>query len=187
MFPHLQHCLSPGFNGQPEPVSFINRTGAVIPKGTPVMVDVAGSATEATSEDPSSSEFNDQGVVTCTQAGINAGFPIVVALDDVADDTFGNFCVAGRVEVATLNDDTTVDNTTDVDVGDPISILVSSSAVAVQGYDDTNNHNRILGIAREEGGVSAADPASRVYSTAAHFRWVIWWGGLYGSGFGYGT
>lgn len=152
--------------------SFINRTGATMVRGQVAMMDLLDTQAEVEAgnfeEGNSLSVF--AGLTPCTQAAVENGFPVVVALESVGDNQTGRFCCAGKVEVAVLDDDV---STTDIDKGDPISILVSESAVAVQAFA---NGDRFLGIALED---AAADSANtdRLIDASSHLRWCLWCGG----------
>lgn len=114
-----------------------NRTGSAVTKGQLVMCDIARTQSETTSNIPGAAATDGSGATSCwgnatpvTQAGYEAGFPILVCLDDsVADNTPGRFLAWGQVTISTLADNA---STTDADRGDPVSILVSDSAVSAQ-------------------------------------------------------
>lgn len=94
------------------------------------MCDILRTQSETTTNVPGSSASCWANLTPVTQAGYEAGFPIVLCLDDsVADNVDGTFLIHGQGLGATLGD---ASSTTDADRGDPVSILVSESAVALQ-------------------------------------------------------
>lgn len=105
------------------------------------MCDIARTQSETTTNLPGSSASCWGNLTPVTQAGYEAGFPLVVCLDDsVADNTDGNFLAYGQVTVSTLADNA---STTDADRGDPVSILVSESATSVQA---AASGDRVVGL-----------------------------------------
>lgn len=150
---------------------FINRTGATILKGQVVALDLALSATETTSGLPGGEESAFANVVTCTQAFVDDGYPILVATGDILDNKRGQFVIEGVCEVAVLDDDV---STTDTDPGDQITLLVFESAVACQGAVVASH--RVLGIATEAGAAST-DGTDRQVDASSHRRTVLWNGG----------
>lgn len=150
-----------------EASEFTNRTGATLTTGQIAMLDLAGTQAETTSitVGAASSAFANVGPVT--QQGHDDGFPIVVALEDIADNATGRFCLQGIVDVSTLADDA---STTDVDQGDPVSCLVSESATSIQAAAVTAHRN--LGIALEDAAATSGPTLRR----------MLWWGGDPGKG-----
>lgn len=145
--------------------TFWNRTGSTITRGLVAMCDITATQGETTT-------FKVDGVETdvlanltgVTQAGCDAGQPIVVCIDDsVADNTLGRFLIFGRIEVSNLADGS---STTDTTKGGRVSILVSESATSVQGWATSATGGRTLGLALEASGASTA------------LKWVLWMGGI---------
>lgn len=148
-----------------------NRTGAALVAGQVVMLDFARTQTETTNSTPGSESSSMANVTPCTQAGVDAGFPVYVADEAIADNALGRFLIKGIREVAVLDDDV---STTDIDIGDPVAILVSESAVAVQAKAAADH--RQLGIALED---AAADSTNtdRAIDASSHLRRILWTGG----------
>ncbi len=151
---------------------FFNRTGATLEPGQVAMLDLLGTQTETTNNIPGDSASGFANLTPVTQAGANAGFPIVVADVQIADGAKGRCLVAGIREVAVLDDDV---STTNVDIGDAIGILVSESAVAVQA--SATDDLRVLGIALEDAAATSAD-ADRLIDASSHRRRCLWTGGI---------
>lgn len=144
---------------------FWNRTGATLTKGQVAMVDLIGTQAESTSIIPGADGSCFGNLTPVTQASLENGFPIVVCLDDsVADNALGKFGMVGVFPVSVLDDDV---STTDIDRGDPISMVVSESAVSVQAFA---NGDRCLGIALADAAASSSGTAS--------LKSCIWYGGV---------
>lgn len=109
-----------------------NRTGALLAKGSPAILDIAQSQAEVTNFNLGDEASIFGNVILPTQALVNQGVPVPLAMEDIADDEPGWFAFwAPRVPILCLADSV---STTDADAGDGIGLLVSESAAACQAY-----------------------------------------------------
>lgn len=157
---------------------FTNRTGATMYKGQIGLLDLMGTQSESTSLVPGESGYRYGNVTPCTQPKLDWGHPAVVCMEEtLADNATGFFCLEGIVEVAVADDDAC---TTLVDKGDAVVVLVTGSAVAVEGWvtgaPSGGTAPRTVGIALED---AAADSnnTDRTINATSHRRLVHWFGG----------
>lgn len=170
-----------------------NRTNAAIKTGQVAMLDISKTQAETTTIEGTSSSIQcNLGPVT--QALLALGYPIWVAAEDIADNAEGQWIVYGYCDVAINDDDC---GTTDVDIGEPITCLVSeavtstgSPAALTTGGGSCQSvaavTDRSLGIAVENACASSTDTtttgnlsADRLIDAGSHRRRVLWCGGLY--------
>lgn len=128
------------------------------------MCDMAGADAASTTIPPGASTSRYANVISPTTAGIEAGFPHVVCMDDsVADDAEFTGCVWGLIPMLAYND---ASSTTDVDAGDPIGVLNA------QAFPEAAVANaRIFGIWHED-----------AHATLNQLKQAFWWGGVPGLG-----
>lgn len=155
---------------------FFNRTGGSLKKGEYAMVDLLSTETETDSIDVGDEGSVFANVTAVTQAGYDAGYPIVMCLEDsLADNAVmpGKFLLVGVADGSCLDDD--FSGSTDTDIGDAMRILVSDSAKSAQGL--AADTQRSIGIALEDG---AADSTvtDRYIDTNSHRRRIYFFGGL---------
>jgi hypothetical protein len=156
-------------------IKAINRTGATLAKGQFAMIDILDTEAETVGTSPGDTDGIWATLTACTQAGVDAGFPVVMALESVADNAKGNFLMRGYTEDAAFLDDDV--STTDIDKGDALAILVSESAVALQASAATTQ--RWLGIALED--TAAATDASATQIDASSHRRKAYFDGTPGN------
>lgn len=161
---------------QPKKETYVNRTGAATVIGQFYMVDFLGTQSESTSITQGQEGSCQRNLTPCTQAGIDAGFPVVIALQAAADNTEVECLEYGYADAAILDDDV---STTDIDRGDAVAILVSESAVAAQAQ--AASASRSLGIALEDAAASTDGSATQI-DASSHRRRILFWGGIAGQG-----
>lgn len=145
-----------------------NRTGATLSLGHVAMPDISGTQSETSGSAPHNGNPNGSyaNVTPVTQTLLENGYPIWVAAESIADNALGKFCMFGEIKVMVLGD---TPATNEADKGDPISMLVSDSAVAVQAWaTGLTSGNRFLGIFLEDGGAT----------TTTTTKWCLWTGGV---------
>lgn len=176
--------LSPVNQGAGLPVdpvafTFWNRTGATLEPGQFAMCDFAGTQAETTEVWPPKGEGTTpyENVGPVTQAGYDAGFPIVACGDVAIADNAKGLCYVQHpaLQAAILDDDV---STTDIDRGDAVAILVSESAVAAQQWATTSTP-RAIGIAHEAAAADSAD-TDRLINASSHRRKICFYGGYPG-------
>jgi len=160
-------------------VEAFNRTGQTLEKGLAAMMDFAGTQTETDSITLGDSGNAYANLTPVTQAGIDAGYPVVICLEDsLADNQKGVFLLFGHDQVAILDDD---ESTTDVNQGNGLAFAVGESVYALQAQAVTSH--RVFGIAHEAaeasgGGISTPDGSP----VDAELKFCLWWGGVPGLG-----
>ena len=162
------------YDWKPLLAPFTNRTGSTLQKGQVAMIDVL-----LTQSTYSTSVFTGVGNLTpCVQTtAVDLGCPVVVANDQIIDGATGLCVVAGYCEVSILQ---TGASTTDITAkNQTLSVLVSESAVAVQG---TASGKRVLGIALEIPPTTDDTSDTRRITTNQFRRLCLWMGGLPGFG-----
>lgn len=157
-----------------ESAPFTNRTGATLALGQLAMVDLLGTEAESTSIERGNSASGFANLTAITQAGYDAGFPIVACMEPagVADNKPGTFLICGVQDISVLDDDV---STTDTDKGDALRVLVSESAISTQAL--ATDTQRSIGIALQDGAATSAD-TDRLIDASSHRRRVWFFGGL---------
>ena len=89
----------------PKIARYVNRTGAATVRSQFYMVDLLGTQAESTSIEQGASGSCQRNLTPCTQAGINAGFPIVIAMDAAADNAEVDCLECGYYDAAILDDE----------------------------------------------------------------------------------
>ncbi len=144
---------------------FFNRTGSTVLRGTVLMCDMDAGATETTSTISEDEDGPYANVVTPIAADINKTFPIVVADEDIKDNTVGRCWTYGVIEIATVDDDVA---TTDVEQGDMVNFVAQGGSFGLQGW---LTNTRALGLALEAGAAASSD-TDRLYDASNHLRWI---------------
>ena len=186
MFPSAQK--GPGdFMGEITTLAY-NRTGTTIYKGQVVMADIAQSATECDSTDQGDDGYVLGNVIDQTDAKMLLGHPMYVCLSDsVADNEVGRFMVWGQCKVYMLDDDV---STTDIDIGEPITVLNSEGERAVQApIQNASSNSRYLGIALQAAAANGGVDRGKADGTDcdATLKWCLWTGGMPTFGVDYHT
>lgn len=173
--------------------TFINRTGATILLGELAMMDLAGTQAEVTTTAPGDAGSHYANLTPITQAGYDAGYPIVVCMEPagVADNAKGEFLLEGVTDISILDDDITTTNVTE---GGAVRVLVAEAdssgvtteasttpaALTVGGASAQGlalDTQRSIAIAVEVSATTGAD-TDRKIDFAAHRRKVWFFGGL---------
>lgn len=153
--------------------TFINRTGATLYRGELAMLDFENTSTAATALTPGEASVFAT-LTPVVQAEFDEGFPVVVAAENIANGAKGRCYVCGVIQVAVCDDDA---STTDVDVGDAISMLVTDNALSAVAYL-TSTSFRKIGIALE----TAAASGGSLAGGEATLKTCLFWGGIPGAG-----
>ena len=158
-----------GFDHPQRTCQLYNRTGAALKKGQTAMLDILGTQAETVSVSPSATEGTavQHNTTPVATAGLQM-FPILVAMEDIADNAKGRFCIEGLVEVAIVDDDV---GSVDVNRGQALTVANGTTYAQIQA-----NGTRCVGVALEDGAADSAVVA-RTVDASSHLRWCYWVGG----------
>jgi hypothetical protein len=142
----------------------INRTGATLLRGQVAMLDWSAADGDTTTIPPGASTSRFVNTIKPTTAGIEAGVPHVICLNDsVADNVEFDALYYGFEPLLAYND---ASATTDIDKGDPIG-CVNDQAFLEAGTANA----RIFGYWYED-----------AHATLNQLKLAFWWGGVPGLG-----
>ena len=171
---------------------FYNRTGAAVVRGQVAMMDLSGTQSETTSIVPGgtgagTSIWENLGPIT--QAAYDNGYACMVAVEDIADNAIGLWCLRSPyIEIAVVDADV---STTDVVRGSPLCVLVTQASsaggalttggAAVQAFV-SGTAMRPIGQALEAAAADSTD-TDRLINASNHLRWCVFTGGYPLAGF----
>lgn len=161
--------ISFGYDHPQRTCQLYNRTGATLKRGQIAMLDILGTQAETVSVSPSATEGTaaQHNTTPAATAGLQK-FPLLVAMEDIADNAKGRFLIEGFGEVAIVDDDV---GSADVNRGDALTVVNGVTYAQIQA-----NGTRCVGVALEDGAADSAVVA-RTVDASSHLRWCYWVGG----------
>lgn len=150
---------------------FFNRTGQTVLRGELVMLDLAQSATETDSLRPGDDGSIFANVITPTDAAVQEGRPILVALEDILDNAAGRCLIEGMCDVMMTDDDVSAVN---IAANERLGYDATTS-VTDRSVDGHVTSERALGMALEAAAASGG-------TNDQTLKKAYWWGGNWGKG-----